>query len=59
MTYRAISVSDARRESTAESPAFIWNSTTQELIQILPENHPNYPQNAETLTAALRRWSSK
>jgi hypothetical protein len=59
MTYRDVSVSDARRQSTAESPAFIWNSTTQELIPILPEDHPNYPQNAETVAAAIRRWSSK
>jgi hypothetical protein len=59
MTHRDISLSDARRQSTAESPAYAWNSTTGELIPIFPEDHPEYQQNAETVAAAIRRWSSK
>jgi hypothetical protein len=57
MTHRDIAVSDARRESTAQSPGYMWNSTTQELIAILPEDDPGYPQNAETIAAAMRRWN--
>jgi hypothetical protein len=59
MTHRDIAVSDARRQSTARSPGFLWNSTTQELIPILPEDHPDYRQNAETIAAAMRRWSGR
>jgi hypothetical protein len=50
MTHREISLSDARRQSTAQAPGYVWNSTTQELIAILPEN-------AEAIAAALRRWN--
>jgi hypothetical protein len=53
-------VSDApppRRQSNAQAPGYWWNATTQELIPILPEDHPDYLQNAETIAAAMRRWS--
>lgn len=39
------------------APAYLWNSTTQELIPILPEDHPDYRQNEETIAAAIRRWN--
>jgi hypothetical protein len=57
MAHRDISLSDARRQSTAQAPGYVWNSTSQELIEILPEKDPNYPQNAETIAAAMRRWN--
>jgi hypothetical protein len=31
---------------------------TQELIPILPEDHPDYQENTEILRAAVRRWES-
>jgi hypothetical protein len=39
-----------RRHSNAQecAPGYLWNSTTQELIPILPEDHPDYRQNRET-----------
>jgi hypothetical protein len=46
-----------RRSNGQElAPGYVWNSTTQELIPILPEDHPNYRENAETIRAAFRRW---
>jgi hypothetical protein len=51
-------VSDApppRRQGTQE-PGYWWNPTTQELIPVLPEDHPDYEQNAEIANAAWRRW---
>jgi len=38
------------------APGYLWNSTTQELIPILPEDHPAYRENAETIRAAFLRW---
>jgi hypothetical protein len=48
-----------RRQSNAQQGAhgYLWNSTTQELIPILPEDHPDYRQNAQTITEAIRRWN--
>jgi hypothetical protein len=47
-----------RKRSNAQqlAPGYLWNSTTQELIPILPEDHPDYRENAETIRAAFRRW---
>jgi hypothetical protein len=47
-----------RRQSNAQqcAPGYLWNSTTQELIPILPEDHPDYRDNVETIGAAFRRW---
>ena len=45
-----------RWRSTQQAPGYIWYSTTQELIPILPEDHPDYRENAETIRAAFRRW---
>jgi len=48
-----------RRQSNAEecAPGYLWNSTTQELIPILPEDHPDYRQNQDIITEAIRRWN--
>jgi hypothetical protein len=48
-----------RRQSSAQdsAPGYLWNSTTQELIPILPEDHPNYRQNVAIITEAIRRWN--
>ena len=48
---------DAHRLAAVSENGGWWNSTTQELIPILPEDDPNYRQNEEIITAALRRWS--
>jgi len=37
--------------------AYIWNSTTQELLPILPKDHPDYEENANMVMAAIRRWN--
>jgi hypothetical protein len=48
-----------RRPSNPQEcrPGYLWNSTTQELIPILPEDHPHYRQNKEIIAAASRRWN--
>jgi hypothetical protein len=48
-----------RRQSNAQqgAPGYLWNSTTQELIPILPEDHPDYRKNQEIIAAAIRRWN--
>jgi hypothetical protein len=48
-----------RKQSNAQqlAPGYLWNSTTQELIPILPEDHPDYRQNQEIITEAIRRWN--
>jgi hypothetical protein len=48
-----------RRPSNPQelAPGYLWNSTTQELIPILPEDHPDYRQNEEIIAAAIRRWN--
>jgi hypothetical protein len=37
--------------------AYIWHSTTQELLPILPSDHPDYRENSDCLLAAIRRWN--
>jgi hypothetical protein len=46
-----------RRQTNVQqrAPGYLWNSTTQELIPILPEDHPDYRQNQEIITEATRR----
>jgi len=39
--------------------AYIWHSTTQELLPILPKDHPDYRENTALLRAAFRRWSGE
>ena len=50
-----------RKRSNARQCAhgYLWNSTTQELIPILPEDHPDYRQNQEIIAAAIRRWERR
>ena len=50
-----------RRQTSAQQngTAYIWHSTTQELIPILPKDHPDYRQNAALLLAAIRRWNGE
>jgi hypothetical protein len=50
-----------RRPSYARelAPGYLWNSTTQELIPILPQDHPDYRQNQEIVTEAIRRWDHR
>ena len=37
--------------------AYIWHSSTQELLPILPKDHPDYEENANMVMAAIRRWN--
>ena len=37
--------------------AYIWNSTTQELLPILWPDHPQYRDNMDRVLAAIRRWN--
>ena len=48
-----------RRPSNAQqsAPGYLWNATTQEMIPILPEDHPDYRKNQEIIAAAIRRWN--
>jgi len=39
--------------------AYIWNSTTQELLPILPKDHPEYRENMDRVLAAIRRWNGE
>jgi hypothetical protein len=39
--------------------AYIWHSTTQELLPILPPDHPDYRENSDCLLAAIRRWNGE
>jgi hypothetical protein len=39
--------------------AYIWHSTTQELLPILPRDHPDYEANANMVMAAIRRWNGE
>jgi hypothetical protein len=48
----------SRRNAQQLAPGYIWNGMTQELIPILPEDHPDHQENAETLKAAILRWGS-
>jgi hypothetical protein len=48
-----------QRSARQDGPAYWWNAATQELIEILPEDHPQYEQNAQMITAAIRRWNGE
>ena len=39
--------------------AYIWNSTTQELLPILWPDHPQYRDNMDRVLAAIRRWNGE
>ena len=55
----ATSDTPLRRQTDAQecAPGYLWNPTTQELIPILPEDHPDYRENQEIVAAAIRRWN--
>jgi hypothetical protein len=48
-----------RRHSNAQQngTAYIWNSTTQELLPILPKDHTQYRESMDRVLAAIRRWN--
>jgi hypothetical protein len=50
-----------RKQPSAQqlAPGYLWNGMTQELIPILPEDHPDYAENAETIRTAFRRWKNE
>jgi hypothetical protein len=49
-----------RRQTNAQhGTAYVWNSTTQELLPILPPDHPDYRENVALLVAAFRRWNGE
>ena len=50
-----------RKQPTAQplAPGYAWNGATQELIPILPEDHPDYLENEENVKAAILRWDNK
>jgi hypothetical protein len=50
-----------RRQTSARqcAPGYLWNSTTQELIPILPKDDPGYEENATLIAAAVRRWNGE
>ena len=50
---------DAHRLAAVSEGGGWWNPTTQELIPILPEDHPDYRQNEEIITEAIRRWNGE
>ena len=50
---------DVRRLATASPGGYWWNSTTQELIEILPEDHPDYGQNQALINKAIKRWNGE
>jgi hypothetical protein len=42
-----------------EPHGYIWHSSTQELLPILPKDHPDYEANANMVMAAIRRWNGE
>jgi len=48
-----------KQQTTARQngTAYIWHSTTQELLPILPPDHPDYRENVDMVLAAIRRWN--
>ena len=50
-----------RRQGNAQQngTAYIWNSTTQELLPILPKDHPDYRESMDRVLTAIRRWNGE
>jgi hypothetical protein len=47
------------RSAQQSAHGFIWHSTTQELIPMLPKDHPQYRENTDRVLAAIRRWNGE
>jgi hypothetical protein len=50
---------DVRRLAAVSEGGYWWNSTTQELIEILPEHHADYRQNQALINQAIKRWNGE
>jgi hypothetical protein len=37
-------------------PSYLWNGTYQQLIEILPADHPRYLENRELIAETIKRW---
>ena len=48
---------DAHRLAAVSAGGGWWHPTTQELIPIVSEDHPDYRQNEAIITEAIRRWN--
>jgi hypothetical protein len=45
-----------KQRSAQQGPSYLWNGTHQQLIEILPEDHPNYQENRELVSKMIRLW---
>jgi len=52
-----LSTLDAHGLAAVSAGGGWWNPTTQELIPIVSEDHPDYRQNEAIITEAIRRWN--
>jgi hypothetical protein len=50
---------DVKRLAAVSEGGYWWNPTTQELIEILPEHHPDRRQNQALITEAIRHWNGE
>jgi hypothetical protein len=48
-----------RRYDPQQAPGYIWHSTTQELLPIWPEDHPDHEKSMQAVIAAIRRWNGE
>ena len=49
---------DVRRLAAVSTGGYWWNPSTQELIEILPEDHPDHRQNQALIDQAIKRWNT-
>ena len=45
-----------RKSNVQQGPSYLWNGTYQQLIPVLPEDHPNYRENRELVRKMIRLW---
>ena len=45
-----------RRTPQQLGPSYLWNGTYQQLIEILPADHPRYLENRELIAETIKRW---
>ena len=48
-----------RRYDPQQAPGYIWHSTSQELLPIWPEDHPDHEKSMRAVVAAIRRWNGE